>query len=85
MSLQNVLGTELSLNTTYHPQTDGQYERTIQIIQDMLHSCILHFGSNWDNHLLVVEFACYNGYQASNNMVPYEALYERPTRSPLLV
>ncbi|GKA50469.1 putative reverse transcriptase domain-containing protein [Tanacetum coccineum] len=35
-SLQNALGTNLDMSTAYHPQTDGQSERTIQTLEDML-------------------------------------------------
>nr|GEY89317.1 reverse transcriptase domain-containing protein [Tanacetum cinerariifolium] len=35
-SLQEALGTQLDMSTTYHPQTDGQSERTIQKLEDML-------------------------------------------------
>ena len=56
-ALQRALGTELNLSTAHHPQTDGQSERTIQILEDMLRSCILDFGRSWDDHLSLVEFA----------------------------
>nr|GEU93155.1 reverse transcriptase domain-containing protein [Tanacetum cinerariifolium] len=39
--LQKALGTHLNMSTTYHPQTDGQSERTIQTMKDMLRSCEL--------------------------------------------
>ncbi|GJS48065.1 putative reverse transcriptase domain-containing protein [Tanacetum coccineum] len=35
-SMQEALGTRLDMSTTYHPQTDGQSERTIQTLEDML-------------------------------------------------
>ena len=40
-SLHSALGTGLDLSTTFHPQTDGQLECTIQIIEDLLQSCVL--------------------------------------------
>ena len=73
----------LDLSTANHPQTDGQSERTIQTLEDMLHCCILDFGGNWDDHLPLVEFTYNNSYQASIDMVPYEALYGKPCRSPI--
>src|SRR4051812_21631382 len=82
-SFQQALGTELRLSTAYHPQTDGQSERTIQILEDMLRSCIVDFGGTWEDHLPIVEFAYNNSFQASIDMAPFEALYDRPCRSPL--
>ncbi|GKB37859.1 putative reverse transcriptase domain-containing protein [Tanacetum coccineum] len=55
-SLQKALGTQLDMSTTYHPQTDGQSERTIQTLEDMLRACVLDFGKGWDKHLPLVEF-----------------------------
>ena len=81
--MQRALGTELNRSTAHHPQTDGQSERTIQILEDMLRSCILDFGGSWDDHLSLVEFAYNNSYQTSLGMAPYEVLYGRPCRSPL--
>ena len=59
-------------------QTDGQSERTIQTLEDMLHYCILDLGGNQDDHLPLVEFTNNNSYQASVGVAPYEALYRRP-------
>src|SRR3954462_5710284 len=77
------MGTNLCLSTAYHPQTDGQSERTIQILEDMLRSCIVDFGETWEDHLPIVEFAYNNSFQARIGMAPFEALYGRPCRSPL--
>ncbi|GJU64028.1 putative reverse transcriptase domain-containing protein [Tanacetum coccineum] len=46
-SLQNALGTNLDMSTAYHPQTDGQSERTIQTLEDMLRACAIDFGKGW--------------------------------------
>ncbi|GJU03255.1 putative reverse transcriptase domain-containing protein [Tanacetum coccineum] len=43
-SLQNALGTSLDMSIAYHPQTDGQSERTIQTLEDMLRACAIDFG-----------------------------------------
>ena len=81
-SLQQAMGTELHFSTAFHPQMDGQSERVIQVVEDMLRACMLDFKGNWSNHLPWVEFAYNNSYQASIGMAPYEALYGRPCRSP---
>ncbi|GKC17834.1 putative reverse transcriptase domain-containing protein [Tanacetum coccineum] len=80
-SLQKSFGTSLDLSTTYHPQTDGQSERTIQKLEDMLRACVIDFGSSWDRHLPLVEFSYNNSYHTSIKAAPYEALYGRKCRS----
>nr|GEV84134.1 putative reverse transcriptase domain-containing protein [Tanacetum cinerariifolium] len=80
-SLQEALGTNLDMSTAYHPQTDGQSERTIQTLEDMLRACVIDFGSSWDRHLPLVEFAYNNCYHASIKAAPYKALYGRKCRS----
>ena len=82
-SLQAALETQLHFSTAFHPQTDGQSERTIQILEDMLRACVLDMKGGWEDHLPLVEFAYNNSYQSSIQMAPYEALYGRPCRSPL--
>ncbi|GJV96529.1 putative reverse transcriptase domain-containing protein [Tanacetum coccineum] len=54
-SLHKALGTQLNLSTAYHPQTDGQSERTIQTLEDMLRACVIDFGNGWDRHLPLAE------------------------------
>ncbi|GKC40419.1 putative reverse transcriptase domain-containing protein [Tanacetum coccineum] len=80
-SLQEALGTNLDMSTAYHPQTDGQSERTIQTMEDMLRAYMIDFGSSWDGHLPLVEFSYNNSYHASIKAAPYEALYRRKCRS----
>ncbi|GJW29894.1 putative reverse transcriptase domain-containing protein [Tanacetum coccineum] len=82
-SLQNALGTNLDMSTAYHPQTDGQSERTIQTLKDMLRACAIDFGKGWVNHLPLVEFSYNNSYHASIKAAPFEALYGRKCRSPV--
>ncbi|GJQ91850.1 putative reverse transcriptase domain-containing protein [Tanacetum coccineum] len=50
-SLQKSLGTQLDMSMAYHPQTNGQSERTIQTLEDMLCACMIHFGKGWDAQL----------------------------------
>ena len=73
----------MNFSIIFHPQTDGQSERTIQILEDMLRTCILDMKSSWDEHLALIEFAYNNSYQASIDMIPYEALYGRRCRSSI--
>nr|GEZ87960.1 hypothetical protein [Tanacetum cinerariifolium] len=80
-SLQEALETNLDMSTAYHPQTDGQSERTIQMLEDMLRAYVIEFGSSWDRHLSLVEFSYNNSYHASIKAAPYEALYGRKCRS----
>ncbi|GKD44509.1 putative reverse transcriptase domain-containing protein [Tanacetum coccineum] len=82
-SLQKTLGTNLDISTAYHPQTDGQSERTIQTLEDMLHACVIDFGNGWVRHLPLVEFSYNNSYHASIKAAPFEALYGRKCRSPI--
>ncbi|KZV36667.1 hypothetical protein F511_39465, partial [Dorcoceras hygrometricum] len=77
------LGTKLTFSTTFHPQTDGQSERVIKILEDLLRACVLDYAESWDTKLPLVEFAYNNSYQASIEMAPYEALYGRKCRSPI--
>ena len=77
-SFQKTMGTQLMMSTAFHPQTDGQSKRTIQVLEDMLRACVLDHKGCWEEHLPLVEFAYNNSYQASIQMVPYEALYRRP-------
>ncbi|GKE60152.1 putative reverse transcriptase domain-containing protein [Tanacetum coccineum] len=82
-TLQKALGTSLDMSTTYHPETDGQSERTIQTLEDMLRACVIDFGKGWVNHLPLVEFSYNNSYHASIKAAPFEALYGRKCRSPV--
>ncbi|GKC05984.1 putative reverse transcriptase domain-containing protein [Tanacetum coccineum] len=82
-SLQKALGTRLDMSTAYHPQTDGQSERTIQTLEDMLRACVIDFGNGWDKHLPLVEFSYNNSYHTSIKAAPFEALYGRKCRSPV--
>ncbi|GJU42146.1 putative reverse transcriptase domain-containing protein [Tanacetum coccineum] len=82
-SLQNALGIEVNMITAYHPKTDGQSERTIQTLEDMLGACVIDFGKNWNQHLPLVEFSYNNSYHTSIKAAPFEALYGRKCRSPI--
>ena len=77
------MDTRLDLSTAFYPQTDGQSERMIQTLEDMLRMCVMDLGGSWDEHLPLIEFAYNNSYHSSIEIAPYEALYRRKCRSPL--
>nr|GEY92270.1 reverse transcriptase domain-containing protein [Tanacetum cinerariifolium] len=82
-SLQEALGTRLDMSIAYHPETDGQSERRIQTLEDMLRACVIDFGGSWDRHLPLVKFSYNNSYHASIKAAPFEALYGQKCRSPV--
>nr|GFC33683.1 reverse transcriptase domain-containing protein [Tanacetum cinerariifolium] len=77
-SLQKALGTQLDLSTAYHPVTNGQSERTIQTLEDILRACAMD-----DTHLPLVEFSYNNSYHSSIKCAPFEALYVKKCRTPI--
>ncbi|GJQ93218.1 putative reverse transcriptase domain-containing protein [Tanacetum coccineum] len=83
-TMQEVLGTRLDMSTTYHPQTNGQSEHTIQTLEYMLRACILDFGGSWDVHLPLVEFSYNNSYHSSVKCALFKALYGRKCHSPIM-
>ncbi|GJV18862.1 putative reverse transcriptase domain-containing protein [Tanacetum coccineum] len=68
-SLHNALGTQLDMSTAYHPETDGQSERTIQTLEDMLRACVIDSGKGWEKHLPLVEFSYNNSYHARPEII----------------
>ncbi|GJV60608.1 putative reverse transcriptase domain-containing protein [Tanacetum coccineum] len=82
-SLNEALGTQLGMSIAYHPQTDGQSERTIQTLEDMLRACVMDFGKGWDRRLPLIKFTYNNSYHTSIKAAPFEALYGRKCRSPI--
>ncbi|GJQ96449.1 putative nucleotidyltransferase, ribonuclease H [Tanacetum coccineum] len=81
--LQKAWGTRLKFSTSFHPQTDGQSERTIQTLEDMLRACALEWTGCWDEYLCLVEFAYNNSWHASIKATPFELLYGRKCRAPI--
>ncbi|GKB20563.1 putative reverse transcriptase domain-containing protein [Tanacetum coccineum] len=71
------------MSTTYHSQTDGQSERTIQTLEDMLRACVLDFGNGWERHLPLIKFSYNNSNHASIKAALFEELYGRKCRSPV--
>ncbi|XP_069148227.1 uncharacterized protein [Solanum lycopersicum] len=83
-SMQKELGTRVDLSTAFHPQTDGQSERTIQVLEDMLRAFVIDFGGQWDQFLPLAEFSYNNSYHSSIEIAPFETLYGRICRSPIV-
>nr|GEX98935.1 putative reverse transcriptase domain-containing protein [Tanacetum cinerariifolium] len=84
ISMQEALGTRLDMSTAYHPQNDDQSERTIQNFKDIFRACVLDFGGSCDVHLLLVEFSYNNSHHFSVRCAPFEALYGKKCRSPIM-
>nr|GEZ44774.1 putative reverse transcriptase domain-containing protein [Tanacetum cinerariifolium] len=83
VSLQKALGTQLDLSTAYHLETDGQSERTIQTLEEMLQACVIDFRCSWDKHLPLVEFSYNNSYHASIKVALFEALSRQKSYADL--
>ena len=64
-------------------RSNGQSERKIQILEDMMRACVLDFGGSWSNYLPLMEFSYNNNYQSTIRVAPYEMLYERKCRSTI--
>ena len=82
-SLNRALGTKLRLSSAYNPQTDGQTERTIQSLEDLLKACVLEQKGICESFLPLIEFTYNNSFHSTIGMAPYEALYGRRCRTPL--
>ena len=79
--LQSALGTRLNFSTAFHPQTNGQSERLIQVLEELLRGCVIEFTGSWDRYIPLMEFAYNNSYQLSIGVAPYEALYGERCRT----
>jgi len=73
-SVQHAICTKLKFSTGFHPQTDGQTERTIQTLQDMLRACVMEFKGACNKYLPLIEFSYNNSFQATISI-----LFETPT------
>ena len=82
-SFQKSLGTPVKVSTAFHPQTNGQAERTIKTLEDMLRACVIDFKGSWDDHFPLIGFSYNNRYNSSIGMTPFEALCGRRCRSPV--
>jgi transposase InsO family protein len=83
MSFQEALGTQPNFSTVYHPETDGQTERTNQTLEDMLRMYMMDQQKRWEEFLPLVEFTYNNSYESTIKMAPFDFLYGRSFRTPL--
>jgi hypothetical protein len=82
-SFQRAIGTKLDMSTVYHPQTDGQSERTIRTLEDMPRVCITKIGGNWDVRLPLIESSYNNKYYSNLKAAPFKAMYGNKHRTPV--
>jgi hypothetical protein len=71
-------------SSAFHPQIDGQTERVNQVLEDLSRACVLAYNTDWEKSLPYAEFSYNNSFQESLNMAPFEALYGRKCRTPLM-
>ena len=83
-SFQKAMGTQLTMSTSFHPQTNGQFERTIHVLEDMLRACVLDHKGSWEEHLPLVEFA-YNMRHCMGGHADHRYVGPRWERVPSLV
>ncbi|GKB17375.1 putative reverse transcriptase domain-containing protein [Tanacetum coccineum] len=83
-AFQEALGTRLDMSTLTTLRPTVRVERTIQTLEDMLRACVMDFGGSWDTHLPLIEFSYNNSYHTSIKCAPFEALYGRKCRSPVI-
>ena len=81
-SLLRNLGTTLAMSTAYHPQTDGQTERTNRTLEDMLRAYVGYDQSDWDKKLTAAEFAYNSAPNASTKHTPFALVYGHNPKTP---
>jgi hypothetical protein len=81
-SLFTLTGTRLGMSTAFHPQTDGQSERTNRTLEDMLRAYTNYRHDDWDQHLTAAEFAYNDSVQASTGHTPFFLTYGQHPRVP---
>jgi hypothetical protein len=82
-SFQEALRTQINFSTAYHPEIDGQTERTNHTLEDMLRMYVMDQQNHWEEFLPLLEFTYNNSYQSTIKMVPFEFLYGRPCQTSL--
>jgi hypothetical protein len=83
-SLHQALKTKLDFSSAYHPQIDGQTKKVNQVLEDMLRACVLTYDKNWEDSLAFAEFSYNKGYHTNLKKAPFEVLYGRMCRTPLM-
>ena len=77
--LNKMLGIETKLSMAYHPETDGQTERTNQELEQYLRIYVNHRQNNWAEWLAMAEFAFNNKVHAATKVLPFQINYEKRT------
>ena len=81
--LWKLQGTELGFSTAYHPQTDGQTERTNRTLEEMLRIMCSESPTEWDIYLPHAQHAINTTPQSSINISPYEFVYNQLPSKPV--
>jgi len=81
-SLFGLTGTKLGMSTAFHPETDGQSERTNRTLEDMLRAFTNDRHTDWDRHITSAEFAYNNATQASTQHSPFYLNYGQHPNTP---
>lgn len=77
------MGIVLKFSLAFYLATEGQMERTIETLEDMLRACVLDFQGSWEDNIMNMKISFNNSFHASIWMEPYEVLYGRKCRSLL--
>lgn len=73
--LHRVVGTKLLMSTSWHPQTDGQSERAIRSVGQILRSIVRPDQTDWSHKVPLVEFALNSSISSSTGFAPFELTY----------
>jgi hypothetical protein len=76
-------GTEIALSTAYHPQSDGQTERTNRTLEEVLRNQINATHDNWDTLLPMAEFAINDSISPTTGFTPFQLMYGMHPRKPI--
>ena len=82
-ALAKLCGTDLRFSTAYHPQTDGQSERTNRTLEQVLRAYVQPTQTDWDLRLSTAEFAVNNSVSASTGQTPFYSIYARHVNTPI--